>query len=167
MRALHRKLLRDLWSTRSQVLSIALVIACGIAGAIASFSTHQSLLDARARYYETARFPHLFAEAKRAPLSLIAPIERIDGVSEVETRVVRDAQLDVPGIDQPISSRVIGVPLDRPPGMNRITLQNGRWPAPGSRGEVLVNQRFAEVRNIVPGAHLAVLLNGKRTVVFA
>jgi putative ABC transport system permease protein len=64
MKALHRKLFRDLWATKTQVLSIALVIACGIGGSIASFSTHQSLLDAREHYYEVARFPHLFAEAK-------------------------------------------------------------------------------------------------------
>ena len=162
MMALDRKLWRDVWSTRSQVLSIALVIACGIAGAIASFSTHQSLLDARARYYDQARFPHLFAETRRAPRPLLTRIEAIPGVAEVEARVVRDAQLDVPQVDQPIGSRVIGMDLERRPQMNRVTVQHGRWPMPGASGEVLINQRFAEVRHIVPGTRLTALLNGKR-----
>ena len=56
MRALDRKLARDLWSLRAQVLSIALVIACGIAGVIGSLSTHASLLWSRDHYYDTARF---------------------------------------------------------------------------------------------------------------
>jgi putative ABC transport system permease protein len=160
--ALHRKLLRDLWATKTQVLSIALVIACGIGGSIASFSTHQSLLDAREHYYEVARFPHLFAEAKRAPVSLLREISSIPGVAEAETRVVRDVQLDLPAIDQPITARVIGLALDREQGMNRLTLRSGRWPTPGALGEVLVNQRFAEVRNVKPGDSVRVLLNGKR-----
>ena len=126
MKALNRKLLRDLWRTRTQVLSIALVIACGIGGAIASFSTHESLLQARELYYDTARFPDLFAEAKRAPLSLLPSIESIRGVSEAEVRVVRDTQLDLPTVDQPIGARVIGLALDRPQQMNRLTLRTGR-----------------------------------------
>jgi putative ABC transport system permease protein len=162
MKALHRKLLRDLWATKTQVLSIALVIACGVGGAIASFSTHQSLLDAREHYYESARFPHLFAEAKRAPVSLLREINSIPGVAEAEARLVRDVQLDLPAVDQPITARVIGLALDRDQGMNRLTLRSGRWPTPGALGEVLVNQRFAEVRNVKAGDSMRVLLNGKR-----
>ena len=67
MKALDRKLLRDLWSLKTQVVSIALVIACGIGGFIGTFSTYGSLLQSRDDYYATARFPHVFATAKRAP----------------------------------------------------------------------------------------------------
>ena len=70
MRAIDKKLLRDLWALKTQVVSIALVIACGIGGFIASFSTHDSLVWSREHYYDTARFPHVFATAKRAPLAL-------------------------------------------------------------------------------------------------
>ena len=162
MKALHQKLLRDLCGTKTQVLSIGLVIACGIGGSIASFSTYQSLLDARERYYDSARFPHLFADVKRAPAALLREINAIPGVAEVETRVVQDVQLDLAAIDAPISARVIGLPLDRAQAMNRLTLRSGRWPAPGMRGEVLVNERFAKVRGVKPGEVVHVILNGKR-----
>jgi len=70
VRSLDRKLLRDLWSLKTQVVSIALVIACGIGGFIGSLSTYSSLVWSRAHYYDTARFAHVFATAKRAPGSL-------------------------------------------------------------------------------------------------
>ena len=38
MRALNRKLLRDLWALKTQVASIALVMACGLGAFIGSFS---------------------------------------------------------------------------------------------------------------------------------
>jgi putative ABC transport system permease protein len=159
--AIDRKLLRDLWGLKTQVVSIALVIACGIGGLIASFSTYDSLLYSREHYYDTARFPHVFATAKRAPGSLEERIRAIPGVSEVETRVVRDAQLSIPGVVPPMIARMIGFDFARPPAMSRLTLRTGRWPVAGAKGEAVVNQRFFEARALDLGASINVLLNGK------
>jgi len=159
--SLDRKLMRDLWSLKTQVVSIALVIACGIGGFIGSLSTYSSLVWSRGHYYDTARFAHVFATAKRAPASLTQKIHAIPGVSEVETRVVRDSQLSIPGVTPPMIARLIGYDFARPAGMNRLTLKSGRWPAPGAKGEVVVNQRFLEARSLKLGQHMNVLLNGK------
>ncbi len=161
MKSLDRKLLRDTWSLKTQVVSIALVIACGIGGFIASLSTHSSLLWSRQDYYDTARFAHVFALAKRAPASLAAKLRDIPGVAEAETRVVRDAQLSLPDVVPPMIARLIGLDFAHPPGMNRLTLRLGRWPAPGSASEVVVNQRFYEARDLKLGQAMTVLLNGK------
>jgi len=161
VRALDRKLARDLWSLKTQVLSIALVIACGIAAFIGSFSTHYSLVWSRDHYYASARFAHVFANAKRAPGSLVEKIRAVPGVVEVETRVVRDAQLSIEGVSPPMIARLIGADFARLPAMNRLTLKSGRWPAPGARGEVVVNQRFLEARGLKLGERVQVLLNGK------
>lgn len=162
MKALDRKLARDLWSLKTQVVSIALVIACGIGGFIASFSTHDSLLRSRESYYDSARFPQVFADLKRAPETLLAKIRAIDGVSAAEARVVRDAQLDLAGVVQPMTARMIGVRFGQPQAMNRLTLTGGRWPSAGARYEAVVNQRFFEARGLALGTSVQVLLNGKR-----
>jgi putative ABC transport system permease protein len=161
VRSLDRKLLRDLWSLKTQVVSVALVIACGIGGFIGSLSTHSSLLWSRQNYYDTARFAHVFATAKRAPGALAQKLRDVPGVSEVETRVVRDAQLSLPGVTPPMIARLIGIDFERLPGVNRLTLKSGRWPAPGSSREVVVNQRFFEARSLKLGQAMNVLLNGK------
>ena len=161
MKAIDKKLLRDLWSLKTQVVSIALVIACGIGGFIASFSTHDSLVWSREHYYDTARFPHVFASAKRAPLAVVEKIRAIPGVSEVETRVTRDAQLSIEGVVPPMIARLIGVDFARLPAMSRLTLKSGRWPAPGAAGEAVVNQRFLEARRLKLGMRAQVLMNGK------
>ena len=161
VRALNRKLLRDLWTLKTQVVSIALVIACGIGGFIGSISTYTSLLWTRQHYYDSARFAHVFATAKRAPASLVQKIHAIPGVSEVETRVVRDAQLSIAGVVPPMIARLIGSDFARSTGMNRLTLKSGRWPSPGAKSEAVVNQRFLEARSLRLGQHLNVLLNGK------
>lgn len=162
MRALNRKLLRDLWALKTQVVSIALVIACGIGGFIATFSTYESLTSSREHYYDAARFPHVFATVKRAPATLVDKLRAIAGVSEVETRVQFDTQLDVPGVAPPMIARLIGTDFAHTGGMNRLTLRSGRWPQPGAKSEVVVNERFMEARGLSPGVRVNVLLNGKR-----
>ena len=161
MRTIHRKLLRDLWSTKGQVLSIALVIACAIGGFIGCIATHESLKWSRDRYYAEARFAHLFATATRAPTVLEERIRAIPGVSEVETRVVRDALLSVPEVAPPMVARLIGVDFARLPAMNRLTLTKGRWPAPGAAREAVVIERFFTARGLKLGGTIDVLVNGK------
>jgi len=159
---LDRKLLRDLWRVRGQALTIALVVACGIGGFIASLSTHDSLVHARDRFYDAAHFPHVFAELKRAPNAVAASLGRIEGIAQVQTRVVQDVQLDLPGVTQPVTGRVIGLAAAHAQGMSRLTLRQGQWPGHDARGEVLVNERFAQARGLVPGDVIHALLNGKR-----
>jgi putative ABC transport system permease protein len=161
VRAIDTKLLRDLWSLRMQVISIALVIACGIAGFIGSLSTHESLLASRDRYYDSARFPHVFASITRAPRSLEERLRRIPGVVDVETRVVRDAQVSIPGVAPPMIVRMIGVDFARLPAMSRLTLTAGRWPAPQAADEVVMNERFFAARGLALGGSVEVLVNGR------
>ncbi|MGE5094082.1 MAG: ABC transporter permease, partial [Betaproteobacteria bacterium] len=115
----------------------------------------------RDRYYDTARFPHVFAALTRAPVALEERIRAIPGVTEVETRVVRDAQLSIPGVDPPMVARLIGVDFARRPAMNRLALTSGRWPAPGTAREAMVNERFFTARGLHLGDPVDVLVNGR------
>ena len=69
MKALDRKLLRDLRLMWSQALTIALVVASGVAGFVTCFSAYDALSWSRDLYYADARFAHVFATLKRAPHS--------------------------------------------------------------------------------------------------
>jgi putative ABC transport system permease protein len=58
--ALNRKLLRDLVHLKGQVVTVALVVACGIAGYVAFQSTWDSLEHSKSAYYERYRFADAF-----------------------------------------------------------------------------------------------------------
>ena len=70
LKALDRKLLRDLRLMWSQVLTIALVVASGVGGFITSLSAVESLALARDRFYTQGHFADVFASVKRAPNAL-------------------------------------------------------------------------------------------------
>ena len=63
MSLLDRELMRDILALRGQVVTIALVVAAGVAVFIASISNYDSLLSGRDRFYDSTRFPQIFVSS--------------------------------------------------------------------------------------------------------
>jgi len=70
MKAIDKKLWRELWGMRLQALAIAMVIVSGVSIFIMSLSTLDSLFETRQRYYIENHFAEVFASLKRAPSSV-------------------------------------------------------------------------------------------------
>jgi putative ABC transport system permease protein len=162
MSALNRKLLRDLRRLWAQALAIALVMAAGVATLILGNGAYASLAGTRAAYYEASRFADVFASATRAPAALGARIAEIDGVLAVDTRIVKIALLDMPGMVEPGSVALISLPEAGADGLSRLYLRSGRLPDPQVTSEVAVSEGFAKAHRLRPGARFAVLMNGQR-----
>jgi putative ABC transport system permease protein len=159
---LNRKLLRDLALMKGQVVTIAIVVACGVAVFVAAMTTYDSLKWSQQSYYASARFAHVYAQVKRAPTTLIEQIREIPLVTEVEPRIVYDVTLDVPGLSAPAVGRIIGVPASGQPRLNRLYLRRGRLIEPGHGNEVVISESFATANGLQPGATLNAVLNGRR-----
>ena len=102
MKALDRKLLRDLRLMWSQVLTISLVVASGVAGFITSYSAYDALAWSRDVYYADSRFADVFATLKRAPLSLERQLEAIPGAAHVQTSLTQVVPVDIPNVADPV-----------------------------------------------------------------
>lgn len=162
MRALDRKVLRDLWRLRGQVLAIGFVIASGVAVLVMSLSTLDALLETTNAYYERYRLAEVFASLKRAPERVASRLAAIEGVRTVETRVVDHATLDLPGFAEPVLGRFVSVPEQGEPLLNRLVVRQGRMVEPGAADEVLVAEPFAEAHGLHPGDTLAAVQRGNR-----
>lgn len=156
------KLLRDLWRMRGQALAIAMVAMCGIATLVTMRGGYEALLSAQAAYYEKYRFADVFAHVKNAPLTLLDRVREIPGVNEVHGRVVFDASLDVPGLDEPASGRLVSLPEQPGTGLNRVHLRSGRLPEEGNQLEVLISEAFSGANKLQPGDTLSAIINGRK-----
>ena len=161
MTPLNHKLIRDLIHMRGQIIAITLVLACGVATYVTMRSAFVSLEAAQAEYYSSYRFADVFTHVKRAPESVYASISAIPGVAAVQTRVVMDVTLDVPGVDEPATGRLISIPARRTPMLNDIFLREGRYIEPGHRGEALVSEAFASANRISVGDAIDAVMNGR------
>jgi hypothetical protein len=154
-------LLRDLWHLRGQVIASALVVACGIAAFVASWSTYRSLVYSQTNYYQTYRFADVFAQLKRAPEGVAARIREIPGVAVVETRVVREVILDVPGLEEPATGRLVSIPEHRRRMLNDLFIREGRYVELDETGAVLISEAFAKANRLQIGDRLGAVINGR------
>lgn len=162
MGALNRKLIRDLWRLRGQVIAIALVIGSGVALLMMALGTLQALGEMSRIYYERYTFAHVFAGVKRAPEQIVRQIALIPGVQTVETRIAKYATLDIDGFEEPATARLISIPETGTPALNRLAIKSGRSIAPGRSDEVVLSQPFADEHGLHPGDSLQVVMNGRK-----
>lgn len=160
--ALERKLLRDIWRMRGQMLAVLLVTMCGIATFVTMRGSYEALLSAQTDYYERYRFADVFVSLKRAPSTLLERIRAIPGISAADGRIVFDASVDVPGLDEPATARLVSLPIREGEGLNNVHLRQGRLPAADSRDEALVSEAFAQANGLKPGDKLGAIINGRK-----
>ncbi|MGJ5204553.1 ABC transporter permease [Bradyrhizobium sp. HKCCYLR20261] len=158
---LNRKLWRDVGAMRGQVITIALLVAAGVAVFVGSISTYQSLRDGCEQFYAQAQFPQVFVTLKRAPLTLVPRLNAIDGTMAVEPRIVREVIVDAPAASQPVSARLVSLSRAGDEPLARLHLRRGTAPAPGDARSAAVNEAFAEANGVKPGDEIRVLLNGR------
>ena len=162
MRALDKKLFRDIRRLWAQSLAIALVLASGVMVMVMSFGAQRSLSETRDTYYERARFADVWSDASRAPMTLVPEIAAIEGVARVEARISEFAILDIADLDSPAMGQIISIPASGEPQMNQLILRAGRLPDAGRQDEVVVNEAFATAHGFAPGDSFGVTLNGQK-----
>ena len=158
---LTKMLFRDLWHLRGQLSAAALVVACGVASFVASWSTYQSLVYSQTTYYSACRFADVFAQLKRAPESVVAGIREIPGVATAYPRVVMAVTLDVTGLAEPATGRLVSIPERQHAIVNDLYIRHGRYPEPGRTNEVLVSEAFADANKLSVGDSFGAILNGR------
>lgn len=162
MTSLDRKLLRQLWRMKAQLLAIALVIASGTALLTMSLTTIEALEETTAAYYERTRFADIFASAKRVPEYRSRDIAKIPGVRLVETRLDERAILNVAGFLDPVVARVISLPERGPQLLNTLVIRSGRLVDPTRADEVVVSEPFAQAHRLKPGDSFDAILRGRK-----
>jgi len=154
VRALDRKLLRDLLRLKGQVFTIALVVACGVATFLTFVGAYRSLRYSEEQFYRSQRFAHVFATCVRAPLDVEEQLAAFPGVSAVETRDAAPVVFDMPGYNEPIRGQLVSLPAS----MNLATIRAGSLPSAG--GEALVTEPFARAHKLRPGSVVRLTIEG-------
>jgi putative ABC transport system permease protein len=159
---LYRVLWSDLKRMWQQATAISILLACGIATFVMSTSSMRSLETSREKYYREYRFAQIFAALTRAPQSLALRLTAIDGIEQLQTRIVKSVLLDMPSMVEPASCRLVSIEGVPTQGLNRICLRRGRFPNPNLRNEAIASEPFAEAHDLQLGHVLTVNMDGRK-----
>lgn len=164
MKALQRKLLMDIRDLRAQVVTLAILVVCGVSVLISSWSSYQALERAQRNYYEKYNFADVFVDFERAPSHILNRVSQIRGIEYAEGRIVEDAMFEVPGQAEPAMGRFVS--WESHGILNKIHLIEGRLPEIKSHIEVLVHQSFAKAHRVHAGDRFQVSFRGQKTQVY-
>ncbi len=162
MRAIDRKMARDLLGMKGQAVAIALVILSGVATYVLFANTLAALYGTRDAYYRESGFADLFVSLKRAPAGLAGRMLEIPGIDRVETRVAGRGRLEIEGFDEPVSAALVSIPDAGEPSLNRLHLRQGRLPDPERHDECVLSEVAAEAHGLGPGDTVAAVIEGRR-----
>ncbi|MEX0866942.1 MAG: FtsX-like permease family protein [Pirellulales bacterium] len=166
MSILHRKLLRDLRSSKGLLIAIASIITIGVMLFVYMRTTYYNLLLAKSEYDYEGRLADFWIDLKKAPLSAIEPIREMPGVARLESRIQFFATVDLARSEQPLNGLVISLPDDRQQRLNDVRLTRGSYFSDQRAEEVIVNDLFAAEHGIYPGQTIHLILNNRRQELF-
>lgn len=163
MRAINRKLLRDLVGSAGTLSSVVAIIAIGSACFVGMASASRILSMSQASYYSEYRFADFWFAVKKAPLTAVESASQINGVASIEGRVVFDVILDLPDVDRPLTGRLISVsPARIGTSLNSLCLIRGSLFSQDRDEEVILGEAFAREHGLDPGDTIELILNRKR-----
>jgi putative ABC transport system permease protein len=162
MHPLDKKLWRDIWRMRLHAAGVALVLACGLSIFIMAIGMRGSMERTRAEYYAQRHMADLAASLVRAPNHVAEQLAAAPGVQALETRISGLALLDLPGVAEPPSARLISLPAEGRPKVNDLVVARGRWPDAAHADEIVISQAFAEANALEVGDTLRATIYGRR-----
>ena len=113
MSVLDRKLLREARSSLGLLLAITSVIALGVMAFVYMRSAYNNLSLARWRYYSQCRMADFWIDFKKAPLSELASLTDLPGVTAIRPRIQFFATVDLEKSLTPLNGLVLSLP-DQP-----------------------------------------------------
>lgn len=162
MKALDKKLLRDLKKMRGQVIAIAFVIVAGVSVYVTMSSVADTLQQTLESYYSAYRFADGFAGVRRAPKGLAERLRDIPGINQVETRVTAPVNLEIPGFEEPVTGKILSIPEGKQPVLNRLFIREGRLSDLDREDEVILNEAFAVAHGLQLNDEFSVIISGRR-----
>ena len=148
MRTLRRKARRDIGRQRASFAAIAVTIFLGVALFGASYDAYSNLDASYTRAFTEYRFANLTVTGGRSG-EIAAAAHRETGVEAVQPRVQADLPLRT-GPDK-LLGRVIGLPPDHQPAVNRVEVERGSYLDPAMPHAVLIERHMAETFDLGVG----------------
>jgi putative ABC transport system permease protein len=148
-------MLRDIRRTKGQFFAVLTMIILGVAILAAVYGAYANMRSSVDDTYDELNFADFVVAFQSAPESVGGDVAALDGVAEVDARLVLEVPVTFAGIQEPVVGRLVSVPADGHPLVNDVRIEKGRYPVAGAR-EVVLERRFAEHHGIEVGATLYV-----------
>ena len=157
---LRRKMIRDIKDNKLAYLACIFVISIGLMVFTSMAIVFDNLNVTKETFYNKYNFADGFATVKAFPINSLNRISEIEGIQEVQVRIVKDVRVLMPDRDDNIYLRLISFNSEEAQPLNGVELISGAYPRK-NRYEIMVGSKFLEANNLKIGQDITLIINGK------
>lgn len=141
MKKLDKRLLRTIRQSKGQFISLTVVIIVALIVYVSFSMVADQLYNSIYQYYKETNFAHIFVDVNKVPTNVVDELLLIDGVDQVQGRVVSDVPLRVENPNEKVNIRIVSVPSSEDQ-INSLFVLNGEKLKSGTRTTSVLQQFF-------------------------
>lgn len=145
MKKLDLRLLRLINNQRGQFIAITVLVIVGLTVYTALSTAIVNLEDTLNYYYDQTNFADIFVQFSKVPESALNKVKKINGVKEVEGRIVFDIRMETEDSNEKVKTRIVSIPDNNM--INKLYTIEGNYIETKNK-EVMVIEQFANARNM-------------------
>ncbi len=157
---LKRKMLRDLMENKLAYSACLVIITIGLMLYTSISIVMDNLYEAKDNFYREARFADGFARIRGMPEAQVSRLAAIEGIAEIEGRLVKDVRVLYPEQEKNVYLRLVSLPGDKANPINTPLLMEGS-PLNQNTREIWVSPSFFEAQGLALGEQLPLLVEGR------
>jgi putative ABC transport system permease protein len=162
VKALDRKLLREVRGSAGGLGAIVAILALGVTTFVGLLGAYHNLSLALNDYYARCRMPDFWVELKKAPIEDALAATRVPGVGELRHRVEGAASVDWPDRTVQVRGMIRSLPDEESPVLAGALLSSGQWFSGLELREVILSHAFATAHALDAGDTIPLVIDGTR-----
>lgn len=158
MRKLNMRLIRVILHTKGQFVSVAVIVATALCIYVLFSMLNINIETAVATYYQDYAMEDILVKVLRMPESAVEQLQSIEGVKQVQGRVVMEVPLDTGEAEKRIKVRFISVPPEGNAINKLYAVEEDALKL--DETHIAILQQFADARKIKVGDVVQPIING-------
>ena len=159
---LWRKMLRDLKDNKGAYFAGTVVIIIGLMVFSAFSLVFENLQRSQQEFYNNHNFAQGFAQVIAIPPSEINKLEAIEGISEIQGRIIKDVRVLHPEKNQNVYLRLVTVEPQRENPLNGVMLTLGE-PLNNKEPHIWIDNKFYAANNLQLPDQIDIIADGKKS----
>lgn len=159
---LRRKMIRDMKENKGAYAACIAVIIIGLM----IFTSYSVVMDnltlAQKDFYEKQNFADGFAEIRSMPYREAEKLKSIPGIKDLQSRMVEDVRVLLPGRNNDIYLRLVSVDPSKGDPINGVRIKKGLAQLDDGTMNIWVDSMFFEANHLALNQELEVIVQGKK-----
>jgi len=158
---LFRKMIRDIKENKGAYLACMVIITMGLLIFTAFSTMVETLQTSQQSFYKGQNFADGFAEVQAIPRDEIKKLEDIEGIKEIQGRLVKEVMVYAPDSQENIYLRLVSVEKDTQNPINKPLLKTGS-PLEDNVLSIWVDNKFFEANNYSLNGEIEIIASGRK-----